>query len=185
MNPRSPKAGPEGAVEIELNSPMSRAAILGISNMKSRRCVSGVLVGIVVMAVAMATVSVVSEFWHKNFDQIPVITGSFIQKFAQENLPIKATLSRGYKFYHEGFIHDVQGLWFLNKNVFDKQLCLCFDCSDLSLSLSGFSVIFRGVRLRLVPSIIGSRVLAFFLLHFTRSEKPLKDSRLCRALPLF
>ena len=112
---------------------MSRAAILGISNMKSRRCVSGVLVGIVVMAVAMATVSVVSEFWHKNLDQIPVITGSFIEKFAQENLPIKATLSRGYKFYHEGFIHDVQGLWFLNKNVFDKQLCLCFDCSKLKL----------------------------------------------------
>ena len=94
---------------------------------------SGVLVGIVVMAVAMATVSVVSEFWHKNLDQIPVITGSFIEKFARENLPIKATLSRGYKFYHEGFIHDVQGLWFLNKNVFDKQLCWCFDCSKLKL----------------------------------------------------
>ena len=121
---------------------------------------SGVLVGIVVMAVAMATVSVVSEFRHKNLDQIPVITGSFIEKFAQENLPIKATLSRGYKFYHEGFIHDVQGLWFSIK-MCSISSCVCV-LIVVSLSLSGFSVIFRGVRLRLVPSIIGSRVLAFF-----------------------
>ena len=85
------------------------------------------------MAVAMVTVSVVSEFWQKNLDQIPVITGSLIERLAQKNLPIKATLSRGYKLYHEGFIHDVQGLWFLNKNVFNKQLCLCFDCSKLKL----------------------------------------------------
>jgi len=47
-----------------------------------------------------------SDFWHKNLAAIP---RSFIEKFAAENLPIKATLTRGYKIFHEDYIHDVEG----------------------------------------------------------------------------
>ena len=51
----------------------------------------------------------ISEFWHKNLTGIPSITNGFIEKFAAEILPIKATLTRGYKFFHELYIHDVEG----------------------------------------------------------------------------
>ena len=50
--------------------------------------------------------SVSNEVWHNN---VPVITGSFIENFARENLPIKASLSRGYRFFHESFVHDTEG----------------------------------------------------------------------------
>lgn len=51
------------------------------------------------------------EFWHTNLSQVPEITGAFIEAFAKKNLPIKATLTRGYKFFTEGYIHDTQGLY--------------------------------------------------------------------------
>ena len=45
---------------------------------------------------------------------------------------------------------------------FSIKMCSISSCVCVSivvrLSLGGFSVIFRGVRLRIVPSIIGSRV---------------------------
>ena len=31
------------------------------------------------------------------------------KKIASENLPVKATLTRGYKFFHESYVHDVEG----------------------------------------------------------------------------
>ena len=37
------------------------------------------------------------DFWHKNLDRIPHITGSFIEDFATTNIPIKATQARDYK----------------------------------------------------------------------------------------
>ena len=40
-----------------------------------------------------SSASVSNEFWHTNLADVPVITGSFIEKFARENLPIKASLS--------------------------------------------------------------------------------------------
>ena len=51
------------------------------------------------------------EFWHKNLRNIPQFTNAFIEKFASENLPIKVTLTRGYKFFHESYIHDVEGMF--------------------------------------------------------------------------
>ena len=33
---------------------------------------------------------IMDDFWHKNLDRIPYITGSFIKDFASANLPIKA-----------------------------------------------------------------------------------------------
>ena len=53
--------------------------------------------------------SVSNEVWHTNLGDVPVITGSFIENFARENLPIKASLSRGYRFFHESFVHDTEG----------------------------------------------------------------------------
>ncbi|XP_068728761.1 uncharacterized protein [Montipora capricornis] len=49
-----------------------------------------------------------AEFWHKNLHTIPKFTNAFIEKFASDHLPIKATLTRGYKFFHESYIHDVE-----------------------------------------------------------------------------
>ena len=51
----------------------------------------------------------VSEFWHKNFTEIPSITDELIDFFSAEVLSIKATLTRGYKFFYESYIHDVEG----------------------------------------------------------------------------
>ena len=50
-----------------------------------------------------------SEFWHRNLVDIPSFTNAFIEKMANDNLPVKVTLTRGYKFFHESYIHDVEG----------------------------------------------------------------------------
>ena len=59
-----------------------------------------------IMAESMSTSS---EFWHRNLVDIPLFTSAFIDKMASENLPVKVTLTRGYKFFHESYIHDVEG----------------------------------------------------------------------------
>lgn len=61
-----------------------------------------------IMAESMST-STSSEFWHRNLVDIPLFTSAFIDKMASENLPVKVTLTRGYKFFHESYIHDVEG----------------------------------------------------------------------------
>ena len=57
-------------------------------------------------------------FWHKNLVKVPKCNQSFVERFAKENLPIKATLTRGYKFFHEEFIHDVEGKQTLKLSLF-------------------------------------------------------------------
>ncbi|KAK2564580.1 hypothetical protein P5673_012037 [Acropora cervicornis] len=49
------------------------------------------------------------DFWHTNLANVSKITGSFIESLSRENLPIKATMSRGYKFFHESYIHSTEG----------------------------------------------------------------------------
>ena len=49
------------------------------------------------------------DFWHKNLKTVPRFSSSFIDKFAADHLPIKATFVRGYKFLYEDYIHDVEG----------------------------------------------------------------------------
>jgi len=49
------------------------------------------------------------DFWHKNLKTVPRFSTSFIDKFTADHLPIKATLVRGYKFFYEDYIHDVEG----------------------------------------------------------------------------
>jgi len=56
-----------------------------------------------------ASTSISSEFWHRNLVEIPSFTNAFIEKLARENLPVKVTLTRGYKFFYESYIHDVEG----------------------------------------------------------------------------
>ena len=48
------------------------------------------------------------DFWHKNLKTVPRFSKSFIDKFAADHLPIKATLVRGYKFFYEDYIHNVE-----------------------------------------------------------------------------
>ena len=56
-----------------------------------------------------ASTSISSEFWHRNLVEIPSFTNAFVEKLAGENLPVKVTLTRGYKFFYESYIHDVEG----------------------------------------------------------------------------
>ena len=62
-----------------------------------------------IMAESSSTASISSEFWHRNLVDVPSFTNAFIEKMASENLPVKVTLTRGYKFFHESYIHDVEG----------------------------------------------------------------------------
>ena len=61
-----------------------------------------------IMVESMST-STSSEFCHRNLVDIPLFTSAFIDKMASENLPVKVTMTRGYKFFHESYIHDVEG----------------------------------------------------------------------------
>ena len=56
-----------------------------------------------------ASTSISSEFWHRNPVDIPSFTKAFIEKMAGQNLAVKVTLTRGYKFFYESYIHDVEG----------------------------------------------------------------------------
>ena len=47
------------------------------------------------------------DFWHKNLKTR--FSTSFIDKFTADHLINKATLVRGYKFFYEDYIHDVEG----------------------------------------------------------------------------
>ena len=40
---------------------------------------------------------------------IPSFTNAFMEKMASENLPVKVAITRGYKIFHESYIHDVEG----------------------------------------------------------------------------
>ena len=61
------------------------------------------------MAESASTASISSEFWHGNLVDIQSFTNAFIKKMAIENLSVKATLRRGYKFFHESYVHDIEG----------------------------------------------------------------------------
>ena len=52
----------------------------------------------IIMAESSSTASISSEFWHSNLVDIQSFTNAFIKKMAIENLPVKATLTRAYKF---------------------------------------------------------------------------------------
>ena len=60
-----------------------------------------------IMAESSSTASISSEFWHRNQVDVPSFTNAFIEKMASENLSVKVTLTRGYKFFHESYIHVV------------------------------------------------------------------------------
>ena len=49
--------------------------------------------------------SISSEVWHRNLVDIPSFTNTFIEKMVSENLTVKVTLTRGYNFFHESYIH--------------------------------------------------------------------------------
>ena len=63
-----------------------------------------------------------SEFWHRNLVDLPKFTNAFIEKFASDDFLIKATLTIGYKFFHESYIHDVEGTFELD-GLFRFSLC--------------------------------------------------------------
>ena len=56
-------------------------------------------------AESSSTSSISSEVWHRNQVDIPSFTNTFIEKMASENLTVKVTLTTGYNFFHESYIH--------------------------------------------------------------------------------
>jgi len=50
-----------------------------------------------------------STFWHKNINGLPKISNSYIENYAEKHLPIKFNVTRGYKFFNEDYIHDIEG----------------------------------------------------------------------------
>ena len=61
-----------------------------------------------IMAESASTLST-SEFSHCNLVDVPSLTNPFIAKMAGENLPVKVTLTSGYKLSQESYLHDVEG----------------------------------------------------------------------------
>ena len=61
-----------------------------------------------IMAESASTLST-PEFLHCNLVDVPSLTNPFIEKMAGENLPVKVTLTSGYKFSQESYLHDVEG----------------------------------------------------------------------------
>jgi hypothetical protein len=57
----------------------------------------------------MSASSIVSMEWHLNLSVLPKLTGETVDKFVSQQSVAKETSNRGYKFYLESYIHDVQG----------------------------------------------------------------------------
>ena len=49
--------------------------------------------------------------WHKSLRNITVISGENLDKFVNKQGVGKQTSVRGYKFFLEGYIHNVEGLY--------------------------------------------------------------------------
>ena len=47
--------------------------------------------------------------WHKDIRNIPRFSGSDLDQFVQENKKVKVSSDRGYKFFLEGYVHDIFG----------------------------------------------------------------------------
>jgi len=48
-------------------------------------------------------------FWHTNLKVLPHLQAEVIDNFISANNVVKETSIRGYKFFLEGFVHDVEG----------------------------------------------------------------------------
>jgi hypothetical protein len=59
--------------------------------------------------------------WHMHLNVLPQISGETVEVFVSSQSLAKETSIRGYKFFHESFIHDVQGM-----NI---ELCLATFCA--------------------------------------------------------
>lgn len=74
-----------------------------------------------IMAESMSTL----EFWHRNLGDIPLFTNAFVEKMADENLPVKKTLTRGYiRQFLGGFVCLLSGRVSLWKYLFWSHLFL-------------------------------------------------------------
>lgn len=49
------------------------------------------------------------EFWYCNLVDILLFINVFIEKMVSENFLVKVILIRGYKFFYELYIYDVEG----------------------------------------------------------------------------
>lgn len=48
-------------------------------------------------------------FWHKNLQDVPIFPEGAIGTIIERLKNVKFTTSRAYKFFLEGFIHEVEG----------------------------------------------------------------------------
>ena len=51
------------------------------------------------------------DFWHKNLASVPKLPNSFIEDFAASQLLINRNLTREYKFFHEAYLHEIEGMY--------------------------------------------------------------------------
>ena len=47
--------------------------------------------------------------WHTNLTVLPRLSGECVDNFVSQQSIAKETIIRGYKFFLENYIHDVQG----------------------------------------------------------------------------
>ena len=53
--------------------------------------------------------------WHKNLTVLPVISAAAVERFISTENVVKETTIRGYKFFVESYIHNVEGWSMLYK----------------------------------------------------------------------
>ena len=49
------------------------------------------------------------DFWHKSLKTVPKIEHSYIYFIVKEKSPVKQSMDRGYKFFSESYIHEIEG----------------------------------------------------------------------------
>jgi len=70
----------------------------------------------------MAAVGV-AAFWHTNLNVLSHLEAQLIDDFVSVNNVVKETSIGGYKFFLEGFVHDVKGKLFVSCEVAILEFC--------------------------------------------------------------
>lgn len=68
-----------------------------------------VMCGKFINKMVISSDSVEFEFWYKNIIKIFKVINFFVEDFVEKNLLIKVIVIRGYKFFYEEYIYDIEG----------------------------------------------------------------------------
>jgi hypothetical protein len=62
--------------------------------------------------------AMIVERWHTLLSVLPTLSGDSVDNFVKQQCVAKETSLRGYKFFVESYIHDVQGMrWLRDGNL--------------------------------------------------------------------